>query len=761
MTKPKDSSSPEETDSSGLATISPGKTEGTVTVPERRVRDVDSLNQVIDRIILDDEPAAKHRVCVQESVDGKPPFNQGYLEATGQEGRCNLNFGDAKKRVKLISAGYYDLTESVPCIALIETEYGEAEQVPERTEWNAILSEEFDKMLKSWKQFNSYFQLLVQKFVTHGVGFLYFCDNKDWRWEVAGLEDFKLPRGVGLSEDDCDIAMVIREVPVAKLYSWVRNAADTDARWNKKEVQNAIMNASDPGVPLGPESWEKWQEKMKNNDLFASVTAKSTVTIVYAWTREFSGKVSQFITLRNKTNKDFLFKCYDAFASVNECFNFFPYEVGTNGTLHSVRGEAHDIYARVQVMTNLKCQTVDNAKLSGSLILQPTTETAAEDMAILFFAGAAYLPPGVEVKNATLANPSTNILPVLQDMSMGINGDVNTRDPRASQQEKTKFEVHRDIAQESVLPTAAMAMFYQPWGRHLYEVCKRMIKNDSEFKNNCVARGVPKEVFSAPYCVHPYRALGLGSPTQRMAALDGLMRFWGSLDPIGQNNLLRDQFAQQVTYGQVDRYVPRAQTGGRLPIDTEIAELQNIAMESGQEVTVAGNDNHIVHLGSHFPSLDKDLTLMESGQGTPSILNVVHIKAAHSQKHMSMLKPDELNKAVVAELARVFNNLTERVTAADKAAEAATAKEAQDSGQQPSAKQQNMMADAQVARQIKIDDAALDRQLRQAAAAQEQAIKDAQEASRLNADANYARLTATAEAAGKVSGAIGAVNTQT
>lgn len=732
----------------GLATISPGETGGVTVVPKRRIRDVDSLNQIIDRIILDDELASKQRVCVQESVDGKPPFNQAYLEATGQEGKCNLNFGDAKKRVKLISAGYYDLTESVPCIALIETEYGKAEQMTERTEWNAILSEEFHGMLKEWKQFDSYFQLLVQKFVTHGVGFLYFRDEYDWRWEVAGLEDFKLPRGVGLSEDDCDVAIVLRQVPVGKMYGWLEGVKEGDTRWNRREVEDAIMRASDPQTVLGPEGWEKWQEKMKNNDLFASITAKGTVTVVYAWVREFSGRVTQLMTLRNKTNKDFLFQRYDAFESTNECFNFFPYEVGTNGTLHSVRGEAHDIYARVQVLTTLRCQTVDNARINGSLLLQPATETAAEDMAILFYAGAAYIPPGIDVKNTQLNNPSTNILPVLQDMSMGINGDINTQDIRASQQEKSKFEVRNDIVKESVLPTAAMALFYQPWGRHLYQACSRMFKHEPEYKKRVLARGVPEEVFSAPYCVRPYRALGFGSPSNRLAALDELMQFYGSLDPVGQNNLLRDRFAQRVTYGQVDRYVPRLELGGRLPVDTEIAELQNIAMGAGAQLTVAGNDNHIIHLNSHFPSIDQDLTMMESGQGSPGILQGIRVKADHIQQHMGMLKPDKLNEKIVAELSRVFNNTTERVKRQMEVAQQQADQQQQDASGQPTAKQQEMMADAQVSRQIKIDDAALDRSLREQAAAQEKAIEDAQSAARLTAQANSDRVLATAKSSG-------------
>lgn len=728
----------------GLQTITPGKTEGTYVIPERRIKDAASLGLVIDRIIQDDDASSKERVPVQEAVDGKAPFDQRYLDATGQEGRCNLNFGDMKKRVKLVSSGYYDLTESVPSLLLFETDYGKAEQNENRTEWNNKVSEEIHQMIKQWSLFDSYHQLLVQKFVTHGVGFLYFRDDDDWHWEVAGLEDFKVPRSVPLNEGSCEIAIVLRDVPVTKLWKWYKKAAANDTRWNRTEVADAIMKASGDEAVSGPEAWERWQEKMKNNDLFASITAKNTVKIVYAWVQEFSGKYSQFITLRDKSNKDYLFKCYERFASANECFTFFPFEVGTNGLLHSVRGEAHDIYAKVQVMTHLQCQGVDNAKITSSLILQPNSETAAEDMAVLFFGGAAYIPPNIEIKNASMANPATNMLPILESMSMGINGDVNTNSPKASQQEKTKFEVKDIIARESILPTAAMALFYQPWGRHLTEVCRRMFKpgKSGELAKACIARGVPEEVFTAPYTVKPYRALGFGSPSNRLAALDELMQYYGSLDPVGQNNLLRDRFAQRVTYGQVDRYVPRLELGGRLPVDKEIAELQNIAMNNGAILTVAGNDNHILHLQVHFPDIDQDLLMMESGQGSPQILQAIRVKAEHIQQHMGLLKPDKLNEKIVKELGRVFNNTIERVQAAFKAAETEAAK--QQESPQPTRKQQEMMADAAVGRQIKIEDAALDRELRAQQAAQERAIEDARGAARTTAEANAQRLLGSA-----------------
>jgi hypothetical protein len=408
---------------------------------------------------------------------------------------------------------------------------------------------------------------------------------------VAGLEDFKTPRGTLINEEEVDIAIALRDLSVGRVYEMIRDLDPKDKRWNIGEVRKAIINAVDSQLIYSEGAWEKWQQVIKNNDIFATSMSQETVRLVYAWVREFSGKVSFYVTLRSFANTDFLFKCPNYFDNVNQCFTYFPYEVGSNGTFHSVRGLAHEIYPTIQVLNTLRCQTVDNARLNGSLLLQPKTAADAEDMALLFYGGAVYMPPGLEVKDSQLNNPSTSILPIIQEMQLTMRtntGDFLTKSTDESV-EKTKFEVQSELMKEAVLPTASLNLFYQPWGRHLNEVWRRTASRTLrpkdpggrevwDFRKRCHLRGVPLEAIYQTSRVLPVKAVGYGSPTNRLLALDEFMQYYGSLDPVGQNSLLRDRFAMRCGYSQVDRYVPSITTGGRMPVDLEIAELQNNAM---------------------------------------------------------------------------------------------------------------------------------------------------------------------------------------
>jgi hypothetical protein len=722
--------------------------------PKNRILDAVSLNAVIKKLIELDKGSALSRIDVQKMIDGAPPFDPAYIRDSGQEGRCNLNFGDGKAMLKAEMAGYYDLTDSVPTLGLILTDYGSPND-PARAYWNAVMSEEYHRLLKDWKSFDQNYQQLIQKFCSHGLGFTYYKDDVDFRWEVAGLDEFKLPRGIRMNEDEIDIATVLREVTIGKLYSWIRDVPDSDTRWNKRAVETAIIRSADSGQTVWSSAqWEKWQAILKNNDLFASSTAQDVVRLAHAWIKEFDGQVSHYLTLQDGSNTDYLYKCENRFSCVNECFTFFPYEVSTNGQLHSVRGKAHEIYAAVQVLNTMRCQTVDNAKLAGSLLIQPKTDIEAADMAILFYGGAAYVPPGVNIVNPPLGNPSSGILPVIRDMTQLMRGNSGETAAESADNrgDKTRLEVRANLQKEAKLPTASMNLFYQPWGRNLSESWRRasnkkLIKSDPgadlvlAMRDRIVARGVPEEAIFQAKRIIPMRAIGYGSPSARALAFDGYMQYYGSLDPVGQNNLLRDWFAQGAGYETVDRYVPQIDVNGRGPVDQEVAEVQNVAMTQGTKVSVLPNDHHIIHVLAHLPSLTNDLDQLESGQGSQQILSAAQLKAQHVADHMHLLKPDKLTEKIIAELQRQFNNAAERTKAATTHAQRAMAKQQQADAQELAARRASPQgaspdaaqkaATAELERQQMKESHDLKMRLTTEEANQRNAIRDAEAAQKL------------------------------
>src|SRR6266403_247529 len=86
--------------------------------PRTRIADAASFNNVVRKIVERDLGSALNRQDVQRALDGAPPFEPTFLTESGQDGRSNINFQDMKKEVRRKSLGYYDLTDSVPVLAV-------------------------------------------------------------------------------------------------------------------------------------------------------------------------------------------------------------------------------------------------------------------------------------------------------------------------------------------------------------------------------------------------------------------------------------------------------------------------------------------------------------------------------------------------------------------------------------------------------------------------------------------------------------------
>ena len=170
---------------------------------------------------------------------------------------------------------------------------------------------------------------------------------------------------------------------------------------------------------------------------------------------------------------------------------------------------------------------------------------------------------------------------------------------------------------------------------------------------------------------------------------------------------------------------------------------------------VLPNDHHILHLMSHQPDIETDLTNLESAQGNPQqLLQVVQLKIKHIADHLQTLVPDVLQEQIVAEMKRKFNNESERVEKAimfaqRQAAKAQAQAQSTGTGTAPSEGEQAAQANAQKMQQ---DHEAHGQKLQQDQEAHAQKMKHDQEKhqfemQKLQEDAKSMRAIKDAEAA--------------
>lgn len=633
--------------------------------PSERIGSVDAARSIYISLKKADEGSSRNRALIDGMFNGAPPFNANDLKEVNQGDRTNLDFGEAAAIKDQALAGYYDLTNSVDMVARVKTNYGSPEQT---AEWNDILSEEYHRVLREWKEFEFNHQRLSDVFISHGVGVCYFEDEVDWRYRVTGFNEFRIPRGTKANESEIEVATLERDFRADELYNYVRDPeVAAELGWDVKIVREALKRACAQETTRSIGDWEKLEVELKNNDLLYGTAKSKVIKVVHMWVREFSGKVSHLIFLQeplpndvSKMRENFLFKKLDRFESPTNCFVTFTYGVG-NGTYHGIRGLGFKIYPHIQVINRLRCGLVDGALLSSSLIVQPSDSgsRALDDLTLTYYGPYALFPPGLKIVDKAVPNMQQNIIPVINDMAMQMQnnaGSYQTRAVTPDGQPRTAYEVRAQLQKETVLTSSAINLFYHPWKRLLREIYRRLSrrcytakepggKEAVEFRKRCIKRGVPEEAIYRVFQVDPVRAIGFGSPQARTAAVDETMQIFGSLDEMGRINLLRDRIAARLGQESVDRYLPSPTSALRPPIDAKIAVLENSTMVEGNVIPVSPGENHFIHAQVHLQAADGLEQATLEGRNNPQEAFVaLQLIVAHLNDHVMRIKGDLVRK---------------------------------------------------------------------------------------------------------------------
>lgn len=588
-----------------------------------RIKDVKAAAEIFQALRTADEGNAVNRARVQAMFDGSPPYSEAQLRATGQAFRTNLNFGEGEAFLETAMAAYVDLVNSVDPLVSVTTQTGEEGSQKEQS---AIVSEEVSRIIRKWPRFNYEYLNLCNNFVAHGVGIAYFETELDWRWKSTGLGDFLIPRQTPANEQDIEVAVARRTMPVHHLMRLISDeTAAEKAGWNLKEVRKAIQQAC---ASTDFDNWEKIQREIKNNDLYTGGKA-DRVKLLHFWVQELDGSVSHLISLESGENSDFLFKHIGRYKRIEEAFTFFTYGVGTNGTYHGIRGLGYKIYPHIQISNRLRSQMTDSAMLSSSLMLQPQDERALENFAFSYFGPFAVLPPNMNYVERNIPNLGNAAVPVLQQLDRQLQVRTGNYTPSSvfqSSKERTRFEVAAELEHVSKLSITSLNLFYEPFDRLIREMVRRLTNPSypsaapgydlvKELRDRCAKRGIDKEVLGDldHAKTKVVRSVGNGSQAQRQVALQRLNELAGAYDEEGRRNLFRDQTVSVVGVDAADRYIPRTEAR-RLTDVAKIAQLENNQLEEGDPVEVFSGELHGTHIQQHLPALQRHFDAVEAGE---------------------------------------------------------------------------------------------------------------------------------------------------
>ena len=715
--------------------------------PEARLKDAAALRSIFTRHRSDDDVSAHNRALQQALLDGEPPYDQGELDEANQPDTTNLNFQGAEQRLERAKSPYYKLIHGADTLMSVKTYHGAED---ERGDWEAIMAEEISNTITRWDQFAHQTERLIHKHIWEGVGILHWSDDIDWRIRAAGLGQFYFPRRTSASEEDQEIITAYEEYTVSRLWKLIKDEESAKENgWIAEAVRKAIMKASS-----AEPAWQDWETLMadiKNNDLGVG-SRLPNVKIIHGFVEEFDGTVSHYMTAEDSTDTEFLFVSRGRFQKMSEVLILFPYSTGTNTLLHGIRGLGHKVYSFEQQRNRSYGRLIDKGIEASSTMIQAEDEESLANIGLEYYGNLAVIPPNVKVVTQNLPDLSRSVIPAIEAMDRLVNdrtAQYSSDGVFDGDQRKTKAEVLSHLDESASLTDSSRDFFYCPWRKALQQIVRRMTRKNYHKKDpggeaiekllkKLDERGVPREAFYKidHEEVMETRAIGGGSAASKSVSMARMGELYPRMDDVGKANYDRDIAVDIVGSSNAGRYFPISGVR-RTTVDTSVATLENFALLEGKEVPVLDSDKHLAHAREHIKPLVEMFQAVQGGQASMGEAAMKYMLLyTHCEQHIEAVMGDEATEGEANAFRQMLQQIGEVISNGIKEAEAAAEEQAQEQEQegQPNpemdaaqtekfmkakAEIDVMLQKAEIANEIKLRDAEVDRSIKDANAAAE------------------------------------------
>jgi hypothetical protein len=614
---------------------------------EERVTSPAKLRTIHEAFSHNDRDSAEGRAMVQELVDFVPPYDAQELKNRGQADRFNVNFGLVSSIVNEAVGSYLDIYANPPSLLKLRLDSTVGDE--EKGQWEAIMSEEFTEMIRSWDAATPLILLLDNILVTHGVAIPWFEDSNNIAFQVGGMEDFNFDDDALAIASQIEATTVSRRMSASKLFSKIDgkkidSEGFTSEGWNIEAIKNLIRNASSGLNENEPFNFEEAHREWKGNRITGGKNLPA-IDLIWGFIREMDGTYSVYAAADQwkqqsagekffgSEDEPWVFRSRHRYRDANQAFQIFSFGVGNKNYIHTIRGLGYFLYEAGQADNVIKCKGLDAVRMRASEIYQPSGGVESEkDLQILDTGPMMIIPQTLRAVATPQGNPLDKTFGVGQAITREVmdrhsgglasSGGV-LQNPAARRNE---LQVAAELDHLGKLLSFAINLYYPSWEKFLRELGRRAFtqtQTDLEtidlvrnMKKRCIDRQVPKEMFSKidfKQC-KATRVIGAGSRGTRMLTFSQMSELFPEMDPEGRERFTFDWSTEMVGYDKsVDYFGRPGERRGHEAI--EIARLENARLTEGDFIEITPGQNNMVHLQVHIQEgLEPALGLVEEGQ---------------------------------------------------------------------------------------------------------------------------------------------------
>lgn len=658
-----------------------------------RVANPQHALRICKQFVTDDRERSLRRIKVQGAFNGNAQKSAADMQAAGRSADSNLNFKRHRGQIMNAWTPFFDLVCEVPVCIDGDLEFGDPAQDMELMRGFAEYFH--DLLFDHTRGFDDMSQLCDLQMLLHGPGVLAWEDEWDYRAKAILAGNFYVPSQTNISLDNCEMAMIYTPKSAGQLWRCI--SGPTHPGWDIEAVKQVIMSSALAGSEMRQWDWARWEQAFKNGDLFISQTQTKIIPLYTLFVEEMDGTISQKVIPTATANLAFLFDSPSRYESWDQCLCIFPYDIGADGTYHSMKGLGTDIYPFCALLNKIDNSIADLVVSGIKPMWQPTTNAKMETFKMAKWGGGNFVPNGISQLQGDI---SKGIAPGME-VSQYFGQTMASNTAAASQNEFAPPTVE-ETAKSAMIRASERAKltkglhnrYMRGKDRQYAEMWRRAVNPDLrahhpgsrealKFQARCYKLcdklGVPHGALQAVTNIHANRSLGLGSAAMRIEIVNQLMANIDRFDEIGQNEIKRAFVAVMTSYHSVDAIVPSLTTGRDATNDEALAAQEDNGFSLlGQEAEakVVPGQNHVLHLGVHVPSMEKDQQECEQGMQDPrECFKRLEGKGPHAHLHLAALASNPTRKREFKEFdarlkaLHVFQDLLEKTIAEQDAAQ--------------------------------------------------------------------------------------------
>jgi len=619
---------------------------------------------------------------IQGMLDGNPPFNAKEMARAGLSDMCNVNWKDGDAIFKSVALAYWSLFNDVEHIIEIRLSFGDDKG--KNALWGKILSEEWDRVVRSWPNFDKFMGTHQAELLKFGLNAFIWKDERDWRPSPTNIKGTLYP---DQARDDIDSLTTIAlefEYDAQFLWGVFQEAVDKPGgHWNAEALGQILWETAliDDKSHFNMEGCSELQAKIRNGDLFLEDLYNDDIRLVSIFQKEYNTNKITHQTIHHRiTTTEFPYMFDGQYNNFREAMMYFTLTPG-NDTIHANKGLGHSILPAVESVTQLDCSVLDQARRAGSLLLKGGPTRGQDQRQVRFVHGGHFDVGEAEIIQNSMGNNIGQTVEASKYFKQKIfaNNNISGLDPAfADRNIQSAREVQIQATKEAKIQKNTISHYYGQLDHLFREMTRKMLVSFSGnpgheyvevWKKRCIKREVPEEVFNiassdkSPDGLPEYmeifatRSSGSGSQIADQIETQEIMAMLPVLGERGRIAALEDRIAALRGYRSIPRYFPPEDQTRQPTGDDTQASSENNWFAEGRQVVVSPDNNHAVHVPNHIRTMrdwmeiynQNPQAMFDDTTGVTMLQKVDEVFAVagpHFLKHLFFLSQDPTRSAI-------------------------------------------------------------------------------------------------------------------